>query len=301
LYDSCFESIMPSFQARFADKGRPMGALRASSRETGSGTPAAVLALLLSFLVLATVYIFAARLFLPPAAITSVGLQVDHQYLLTLYATGIVFILAQLGLAFAVFRFRDQGQAVRFSRGNVAMEALWTLVTMIVFLGLGMSGRKAWAETRFATPAADVIQVEVTENQFDFEFRYAGSDGKFGRLLPEMVSPATGNPLGIDVNDPAGKDDLITPSLTVPVNRPVELLIRAQDVIHNFFVRELRLQQDAVPGIVVPLNFTATTVGRYEIVCTQLCGMEHHRMHSYLNVVSDSDYQAFLARQAALQ
>ena len=151
----------------------------------GSGTPAAMLALLLSALVLTTVYIFAARLFLPPAAITSIGLQVDHQYLLTLCATGVVFVIAQLGLAFAVFRFRDHGQSVHFSRGNVAMEALWTLVTMIVFLGLGMSGRKAWAETRFAAPAADVIQIEeVTENQFDFEFRFCRSRWEVRQTAP---------------------------------------------------------------------------------------------------------------------
>jgi cytochrome c oxidase subunit 2 len=270
-------------------------------RQVGSTAPAVMLALLLALLVLTTVYIFAARLFLPPAAITSIGLQVDHQYLLTLYATGVVFVLAQLALALAVFRFRDRGQPVRFSRGNIAMEIVWTAATMIVFLGLGMSGRKAWAEARFTTPVADVIQIEVTENQFDFVFRYSGADGKFGRLVPEMISPATGNALGLDVNDPAGKDDIVTSSLTVPVNQPIELLIRAQDVVHNFFVRELRLQQDAVPGMIVPLNFTATAIGRYEVVCTQLCGMEHHRMHSYLNVVSDADYQVFLARQAAPQ
>ena len=292
---------MQSIRASFADAGGPERALRAVRKQAGSATPAAILALLLAVLVLTTVYIFAARLFLPPVAITAIGVQVDQQYLLTLYATGVVFVLAQLGLALAVFRFRDRGQPVRFSRGNIAMEIVWTTATMIIFVGLGMSGRKAWAETRFVAPAADVIQIEVTENQFDYMFRYTGADGKFGRLVPEMISPATGNPLGLDANDSAGKDDIISSSLTVPVNRPVELLIRAQDVIHNFFVRELRLQQDAVPGIIVPLNFTATTIGRYEIVCTQLCGMEHHRMHSYLNVVSDGDYQAFLAQQAAPQ
>jgi cytochrome c oxidase subunit 2 len=292
---------MQSISVRFADEAGLTGTLQGSNRQVGSAAPAVMLALLLALLVLTTVYIFAARLFLPPAAITSIGLQVDHQYLLTLYATGVVFVLAQLALAFAVFRFRDRGQEARFSRGNNAMEVLWTVATMIVFLGLGLSGRKAWAEARFTTPTADAIQIEVTENQFDFTFRYAGADGKFGRLVPEMISPATGNALGLDLNDPAGKDDIVTSSLTVPVNHPVELLIRAQDVIHNFFVRELRLQQDAVPGMIVPLNFTATAIGRYEILCTQLCGMEHHRMHSYLNVVSDADYQVFLAQQAAPQ
>ena len=118
-----------------------------------------------------------------------------------------------------------------------------------------------------------------------------------------MVSPATGNPLGLDENDPAGKDDILTPSLTVPVNHPVELLIRAQDVIHNFFVRELRLQQDAVPGIVVPPYFHRDRDRQSMKLSAPNCAA-HGTVTAciaYLNVVSDSDYQAFLARQAAPQ
>lgn len=293
---------MQSLRARCSGASGPLGALRASKRQTGSAASAVTLALLLAVFVLATVYVFAARLFPAPPAITSIGLEVDHQYLLTLYATGAVFVLAQLGLALAVFLFRDRGQRARFSRGNIAMEVLWTLATMFIFIALGISGRKAWAESRFAEPVADAIPIEVTENQFDFTFRYAGPDGKFGRLVPDLVSPATGNPLGLDPNDAAGKDDIVvTSALTVPVDRPIELLIRSQDVIHNFFVRELRLQQDAVPGMIVTLNFTATRIGQYEIACTQLCGLGHFRMRSSLDVVSDANYLSFLARQAASQ
>jgi cytochrome c oxidase subunit 2 len=130
-----------------------------------------------------------------------------------------------------------------------------------------------------------------------FNFRYPGPDGKFGRLDPKQVSASTGNPLGIDENDPAGKDDIVMPTLTVPVNHQVELLIRSQDVIHNFYVRELRLQQDSVPGMVIPIHFTANQTGHYEIMCTQLCGLGHYRMRSFLDVVSEADYQNFLKQQ----
>ena len=81
----------------------------------------------------------------------------------------------------------------------------------------------------------------------------------------------------------------------------MELLLRSQDVIHNFFVRELRFQQDSVPGMMIPVHFTANRVGQYEIVCTQLCGLGHNKMHSYLNVVSESDYESFLRAGAAGQ
>lgn len=273
--------------------------MRIRKRASGSAATPALLSLLLVILVLATVYVFASGAYAPPPAITAVGKAIDQQYDLTLGVVATVFILSQLGLAFVIFRFRDHGQKAHFTRGNNTMEVIWTTATVILFVGLGLMGRKAWAEVRFTEAAPNAIQVEVTENQFVFNFRYPGPDGKFGKLDPKQISASTGNPLGIDQNDPAGKDDIVVPTLTVPVNHEVQLMIRSQDVIHNFYVRELRLQQDATPGMVVPLHFTANTIGQYEIVCTQLCGLGHSRMHSYLNVVSAADYETFLKQQEA--
>ena len=279
--------------------------MRVSNRNSmsGSAAPAAMLAALIVIMVVATVYVFVANPFpsRPPAAITSVGALVDHQYFLTLCVTGVVFILSQLGLAYAIWRFRDRGQTAHFTRGSNTLEMIWTTATIILFLGLGLMGRKAWAEVRFTPAEPNAVQVEVTTNQFVFNFRYPGPDGKFGKLDSAQVSASTGNPLGLDSKDPDGKDDIVVPTLTVPVDHQVELLIRSQDVIHNFYVRELRIQQDAMPGMVIPLHFTANTIGQYEVVCTQLCGLGHSRMHSYLNVVSDADYDAFLKQQAAGQ
>jgi cytochrome c oxidase subunit II len=273
--------------------------MRIRKRASGSAATPALLSLLLVVLVVVTVNVFISGTYAPPPAITDVGHAIDHQYDLTLGVVATVFILSQLGLAFVIFRFRDRGQKAHFTRGNNTMEVIWTSATIILFVGLGLMGRKAWAEMRFTEAAPGAIPVEVTENQFVFNFRYPGPDGKFGKLDPKQISASTGNPLGIDQNDPAGKDDIVVPTLTVPANREVQLMIRSQDVIHNFYVRELRLQQDATPGMVVPLHFTANTIGQYEIVCTQLCGLGHSRMHSYLNVVSDADYQAFLKQQEA--
>lgn len=265
--------------------------------EKGSAATAAMLALLIVFLVAVTVYFFVTNRYSPPPTITAVGQAVDHQYLLTLCVTGTVFILSQLGLAYAIWRFRDRGQPAHFTRGNNTLEMIWTTATIILFLGLGLLGRKAWAEVRFTPAESNAVQVEVTTNQFVFNFRYPGPDGKFGRLDPKQVSASTGNPLGLDENDPAGKDDIVMPTLTVPVDHQVELLIRSQDVIHNFYVRELRLQQDAVPGMIIPIHFTANQTGHYEIMCTQLCGLGHYRMRSFLDVVSEADYQSFLKQQ----
>lgn len=275
--------------------------MQTGRRSRGSAAAAAILSLLLVILVVVTVYIFVADKFPAPPAITDVGHHIDHQYNLTLIVTGIVFVLSQLGLALFVFRYRDHGQKAHFSRGDNTLEILWTSATLILFVGLGIMAHRAWAEVRFQDASADAVQVEVTTNQFVFNFRYPGPDGKFGKLDPKLISASTGNPLGLDPSDPASKDDIVVPTLTVPVNRQVQLVLRSQDVIHNFFVRELRIQQDAMPGMVIPLHFTATKIGQYEIVCTQLCGLGHYRMRSFLNVVSDSDYQSWLRQQESGQ
>jgi cytochrome c oxidase subunit 2 len=267
---------------------------RSRPHARGSAAAALLLVLVLTLLVAATVVAFAAHIFPAPAPITAAAILVDEQYARTLYVAGTVFVLAQLGLAFAVFRFRDRGKPVRFSRGSVPLEILWTSITLIVFVGLAVAGRKAWAIDRTTPPAPDAIQVEVTESQFVFTFRYPGPDGKFGRLDPRLVDAPAGNPLGLDPHDPNGKDDVVSATLTVPVNRPIELLLRSQDVVHNFDVRELRLQQDAVPGMMIPIHFTATKIGTYAIVCTQLCGLGHNKMNSALEVVPYEKYRALV-------
>jgi cytochrome c oxidase subunit 2 len=267
----------------------------------GSAITPAILSVLLVALVVITVYLFAANVFPPPPAITDVGHEVDHQYNLTLYVAGIVFILSQLGLAWVIFRYRDQGQKAHYTHGNNTFEVLWTTATIVLFLGLGLMARKAWAEVHFTEAAANALQIEVTANQFVFNFRYPGPDGKFGRLDPKYISSSTGNPVGVDPTDPAGKDDIVVPTLTVPVDREVELLIRSQDVTHAFFVRELRLKQDAVPGMIIRIHFTATVIGDYELACAELCGANHNTMRTLFQVMSQADFDKWLKDQAANQ
>lgn len=245
-------------------------------------------------LVAATVGVFLSERYVPPATITAAGAAIDHQYLRTLMVTAVVFILSQIGLGVLAFLYRDRGQTVQHSHGNNRLEALWTSLTIVLFVGLGLLGERAWANGRILPAEPAAIRIEVTEGQFVFNFRYPWPDGKFGRLDPHQVNSSFGNFIGLDSTDPAGADDIVVPTLTVPVNHQIELLMRSQDVIHSFFVRELRLQQDAVPGLIVPIRFTAEKIGKYEVVCTQLCGLGHSSMHTYLNVVSESDYAAFL-------
>ena len=105
-----------------------------------------------------------------------------------------------------------------------------------------------------------------------------------------MVDDAI-NILGVDPADPAGKDDVVLPTVFVPRGRPIELLLESKDVIHSFFVRELRLKQDAVPGMRIPLRFTADRVGRYEVACAELCGLGHHQMRTFLEILEPEEYE----------
>jgi cytochrome c oxidase subunit 2 len=154
----------------------------------------------------------------------------------------------------------------------------------------------------FQPPAADALPIQVQAGQFAFYFRYPGPDGKFGPLHPELINEGNQNYFGLDTtNDAASKDDIVAAEMAIPVNKEIHLLMHSKDLGHSFFVPELRVQQDFVPGLDLSLHFTATKVGKYEIVCTQLCGLGHYNMKAYLEVMSQSDYDNWLKQQAALQ
>lgn len=276
--------------------------MRRKSGEQGSAAVAFTLGTFLLIFTIITVYLFLAKTWWFPPAISDFGTQIDAQFHRTLIITGIVFVAAQLGLAWAIIRFRDHGQKASFFEGNSAMEFIWILATVIMFVGLGLYGEHAWAEAHFQGAAPGALQLEVTGQQFAWNFRYAGPDGKFGATKPELVSASSGNPLGLDSRDAATKDDIVSPVAYVPMGREVELLIKTQDVTHSFYVRELRLKQDAVPGMTIHMHFNATVPGQYELACAELCGLGHYRMRSFVNVVSQQEYDKWISDQeAALQ
>src|SRR5260370_32687128 len=233
--------------------------------ERGSTSVALALAIFLVLMTVITVYIFMAKVWWFPPAITDLAHEIDSQFIRTMIITGIVFVAAQFGLAIAVYRFRDQGQKVTYFEGNNTMEIVWTLATVVLFVGLGLYARNSWAQVHFVGASPGAIPIEVTAQQFAWNFRYAAPDGKFGRTKPELVSASTGNPVGLDSTDPAAKDDIVSPVIAVPAGREVELILRSQDVTHSFYVRELRLKQDAVPGMEIHMHFTANVPGDYEL------------------------------------
>ncbi len=299
LVSSCTNVLDRDFGSQRMGPQDPPGAKTMLIRrpEQGSTSVAFAFASFLVLMTVVTVSIFMSKIWWFPSPVNALGRELESQFARTFLITGIVFVAAQLGLAYAIFKFRDRGQKAAYFEGNNTMEIIWTLATVVLFVGLGLYARNAWAEVHFMGAEPGALQIEVTGQQFVWNFRYAGPDGKFGREKPELVSASTGNPVGLDPTDPASKDDIVSPVIAVPAGREVELIIRSQDVTHSFFVRELRLKQDAVPGMEIHMHFTANTPGDYEIVCSQLCGLGHYRMHSILSVMPETDFEKWMKDQ----
>jgi cytochrome c oxidase subunit II len=243
-------------------------------------------------------YFFFAKTWWFPPPISQHGLAYDAQFMRTLVIVGIIFILAQFALGYVILRFRDDGRRAGYSHGNNKLETLWTSATALLFLGLVLMGTKIWASVHFADAPPDAIPIEVMAKQFAWSFRYPGPDGKFGRTDLKLINDSAGNPLGLDDKDPASKDDIVSASLKVPAGRPIKLILHSRDVIHNFFVPELRLKQDLVPGMEIPFHFQADKIGIYEVPCSELCGLGHFQMRTTMQVMSEADFEQWKQQQA---
>ena len=157
-----------------------------------------------------------------------------------------------------------------------------------------------WADVMTRHPAEnEAVVVRVVAQQFAWNIHYPGEDGIFGRIDLNLVDEET-NPLGLDRSDPNGKDDITTINqLHLPVNKPVLIHLTTKDVIHSFFLPVMRIKQDAIPGMSIPVSFTPIMTGQWEIACAQLCGLGHYRMRGYLTIHEQSDFEKWLKDQAA--
>lgn len=250
---------------------------------------------------LVSTYFFAIKKWWMPAAAAAHGAAIDQQMFLTYIVMGVVFLAAQLALGWCVWKYRDRRGAgkVHYSHGSTRLEVVWTAATAVLFLGLAFAGVDTWAEARFQGAGPGALKVEVSALQFAWYFRYPGPDGAFARTRPDLQNAEEGNAVGIDDTDPAAKDDVVTGTLFLPVNREVEITLRAQDVIHSLFIPAMRYKQDAVPGLLIRTHFTPTQTGDYEMACAELCGLGHYKMKAMLRVVSQQQFDQWLAQQVA--
>ncbi|OFV90354.1 MAG: hypothetical protein A3G76_01660 [Acidobacteria bacterium RIFCSPLOWO2_12_FULL_65_11] len=246
--------------------------------------------------------VYGARSWMPPLA-SRHGAGIDAMLLYLLVTVGGLFLTGYLALAYLIWR------GGRRDRIGTRLASHKTEVVLSVVLGLGMAviaeggvlgiGMPVWTEYFDAAPPADATVIEVTAQQFMWNVRYPGADGRFGRTAPQLVDETT-NPLGLDRSDPAATDDIVTINeIAVPFGRAVRIRLHAKDVIHSFFLPHFRVKQDAVPGMTPEMVFFPTSTGSFELACAELCGLAHYRMRGFFNVVSETQFRAWLSTQAA--
>jgi cytochrome c oxidase subunit 2 len=235
---------------------------------------------------------------LPVAASAHAG-EIDHMIVLVHWLMLVMFVGWGLFFLFVLLRFRRganpkasySGAKGKFAKGTEVAVGIIE-VGLLIFYAI-----PAWAtRVRDFPKESEAVVVRVVGEQFAWNVQYPGADGKFGRTDIKLVS--ADNPLGLDRNDQDAKDDITTINqLNLPVDRPVLVHLMSKDVIHSFGLYEMRVKQDAVPGLSIPVWFIPNRVGEYEIACSQLCGLGHFRMRGFVTIQSADDYSKWMADQ----
>jgi len=237
---------------------------------------------------------------LPVAASTHAG-DIDQMIVLVHWLMLILFVGWGAFFVFVLFRFRRSANPTASyvgAKGKIAKstEIIVAVVEVILLVGYAIP---AWAMRVKAFPAEDeAVVVRVVAEQFAWNMHYAGPDGQFGRTDIKLVS--ADNPLGLDREDANAKDDVATINqLNLPVDRPILVHLSSKDVIHSLGLYEMRVKQDAIPGMDIPVWFIPNRTGEYEIACSQLCGLGHFRMRAFVTVQSADEYRQWMDTQQA--
>jgi cytochrome c oxidase subunit 2 len=221
---------------------------------------------------------------------------IDNTIIITFWITGVVFIAVVTFMAYCVWRFRHQpGRKAEYEPENRKLEWWLTVLTAIGVAAMLAPGLFVWHQ--FVTVPEGAAQVEVVGQQWQWAFRLPGKDGKLGTSDVKFISAE--NPLGLNPDDPDGQDDLVVDNgdLHLLLDKPVKVLLRSVDVLHDFYVPEFRAKMDMVPGMITYVWLTPTRAGTYEILCAELCGVGHAYMRGKVTVANDGDYQAWLQEQ----
>ncbi|WP_295675120.1 cytochrome c oxidase subunit II [uncultured Mucilaginibacter sp.] len=243
-----------------------------------------------------------------PKSASAHGVDIDSMFNLTSALTLIVFVITQVLLFGFLFYYRasDKRKAY-FLPHNNTIEKVWTIIPAIVLTVLVVFGFFTWQSVENSTNMKGDINIDVTGHQFAWELRYPGPDGKLGQLDYRLTTGL--NKLGIDYKDRNSYDDLQADTLVLPVNKSIRLNIHAQDVIHSVFMPHFRLQQNAVPGLPTYFKFVPTVTTdqmrsetnnpkfEYLLYCNKICGGIHYNMQKVVRVVSESEYQDWIAKQ----
>ena len=237
-----------------------------------------------------------------PVGASSHAAEVDRIMALVHWLMLVLFVGWGSFFVYVLVRFRKGANPVASyegAKGKAAksVELAVVVAEMVLLFGYAIPG---WSQRVAAFPSesdSSAVVVHVVAQQFEWHIHYPGPDKVFGRRDIKLMS--ADNALGLDRKDPAAKDDITTINqITLPVDRPVLIKLSSKDVIHSFGLGAMRVKQDAVPGLDIPIWFIPNRIGDYEVACSQLCGLGHFRMRAFVNIKSEADYQNFLAEEA---
>jgi cytochrome c oxidase subunit 2 len=269
----------------------------------------------------------------PNTAASLHGPEVDYMFNLTLFFCAIVFFLTHIALFWFAWKYKGkQGKLGLYWAHNDTLEMVWMIVPAVVMTFLVVGGLQAWNTIMMDLPEDHVsvllpenekeyIEIEATGAQFLWFLRYPGRDGKIGTKYFTQIN--SDNPVGQIWTDEKNLDDFMTTEIVLPVNKPVRVRITARDVLHNFYIRDMRVKTDAVPGMPTYFNFTPTVttdsmrrrlskqpewqvpsrsdetkqrweVFNYELACAELCGRGHYSMKNLVKIVTEEEYLAWV-------
>ena len=221
---------------------------------------------------------------------------IDQTILITFWITGVVFIAVVAFMAYCVFRFRHQaGRRATYEPENRKLEAWLSVGTGLGVAAMLAPGLFVW--NQFITVPPDAAEIEIVGQQWQWSFRLPGQDGRLGEADTSKIT--TDNLIGLNPDDPNAQDDVVIEGddLHLPLGRPVKVLLRSTDVLHDFYVPEFRAKMDLVPGMVTYVWFTPTRTGTFDILCAELCGVGHYSMRGRVVVDTETDYHAWLQQQ----
>jgi cytochrome c oxidase subunit 2 len=235
---------------------------------------------------------------MPAQAATHAG-EIDNMIAAVHWLMLVLFVGWGAYFVFVLFRFRagaNPKASYTGAKGKIAKysEVAVALVEIVLLVAYAIP---AWAMRVAAfPPESEAVVIRVVGEQFAWIVHYPGPDKKFGRRELRLI--ATENPIGLDRTDPDAKDDIVdNNNITLPINKPILVHLSSKDVIHSFGLVEMRVKQDVVPGMEIPVWFIPNKIGDFEIACSQLCGLGHYRMRGFIHVRSQADYDAFIAAQ----
>lgn len=237
--------------------------------------------------------------FLPPDVSVD-GHKLDELFWIVHWFMGILFVGWAIFFIYCLVRFRQRPghrascELIK-AKPSKYSEIAVAIVEAVLLLGFSIP---IWASVKndIPSPTETPVRIRVVGEQFAWNFHYPGADGKFGRVDPKLIDTAT-NPLGLDRGND-GADDIFSLEMHIPVDRPVICEVSSKDVIHSFSLPVMRVKQDAIPGMRIPVWFQAAKTGTYEVACAQLCGNNHYSMRALLYIQAPAEFENWLVEKS---